>query len=76
MRDTSVDLSEYFEFIIAYKLKNCERWDSVFTTVEPPNNDVKKNTYFPSDKGGTGIGRKQRFLGLRMKKTAWKSDHK
>ena len=37
-------------------------------TVEPPNNDVKKNTYFPSGKGGTGIGRKQRFLGLRMKK--------
>ena len=39
-------------------------------TVELPNNDVKKPTYFPSDKGGTGIGRKQRFLGLRMKKTA------
>ena len=38
------------------------------TTVEPPNNDVKKPTYFPPDKGGTGIGKKQRFLGLRMKK--------
>ena len=46
------------------------------TTLDPPNNSVQKNTYFPPDKGGTGIGNKQRFLGLEMKKTPWKSDQK
>ena len=56
----------YLDLEIAKKFACGET--KVCTTVEPLNNDVKKKpTYFPPDKGGTGIGEK-RFVGLKMKK--------